>query len=148
MSNRFIASDSTLARVLIDTLRMHRVLLVEANPAIATAVRAVLEHHAFAVDVVSDEAEIRRTELSAYAVVIIDVHREPRRGLDDLEWLFRNHSWLMPRVVVITADDSDAIRDALGESGICEVVVKPVSPPEILRAVLECLEKSPTFSVQ
>jgi DNA-binding response OmpR family regulator len=127
---------------------MYRVLLCEPNAAIATAVRVVLEQNAFAVDVIHESNEMRSRDLSIYAALVIDVHREPRRGFDTIEWLYRDRSDLLPRVVIITADDPDAVREAFDTSGVCEVVIKPVNANDILRAVQECLEKSPEFALQ
>ncbi|HEX2834056.1 MAG TPA: response regulator [Thermoanaerobaculia bacterium] len=126
---------------------MYRVLLSEPNAAVATAVRVVLEQKSFAVDVVADLAEIRSRNLSPYAALVIDVHREPRHGLDLVEWIYRERAELLPRVIVITGDDADAIREALATTGVCDVVIKPVNATEILRAVIECLENSPEFAV-
>jgi DNA-binding response OmpR family regulator len=128
-------------------LPMYQVLLSEPSAAVATAIRVVLEQNTFAVDVVPEADDIRKRELSKYAALVIDVHREPRRGLDVIEWIHREHSELMPRVIIITGDDPTAIRGALKTAGVCEVVVKPVSASEILRAVIECLEKSPEFAI-
>jgi DNA-binding response OmpR family regulator len=127
---------------------MYRVLLSEPNAAVATAIRVVLEQNSFAVDVVSHANDIRTRDLTRYAALIVDVHREGRRGLDVIEWLTFEHSDLIPRVVIITGDDAHAIRGALETIGVCEVVVKPINAADILRAVIECLEKSPEFAVQ
>lgn len=126
---------------------MHRVLLSEPSAAIATAIRVVLEHDDFAVDVVAEANEVRARDLSPYAAIVIDVHREQHHGLEVIEWLYRTRSDLMGRVVVITGDDPAAVREALHTAGVCDVVVKPVSASEILRAVLDCLEKNPAFTV-
>jgi DNA-binding response OmpR family regulator len=127
---------------------MYRVLLSEPSAAVATVIRVVLEQNAFAVDIVPEANNIRKRDLSVYAALVIDVHREPLRGLDVIDWLHRERSELMPRVIIITGDDPTAIRSALKMAGVCEVVVKPVSASEILRAVIECLEKSPEFALQ
>ncbi|HEX7831580.1 MAG TPA: hypothetical protein VF787_18135 [Thermoanaerobaculia bacterium] len=108
----------------------------------------MLEQNSFAVDLVSDVNDIRTRDLTKYATLVVDVHREGRRGLDLIEWLMIEHAYFMPRVVIITGDDPNAIRGALETIGVCEVVIKPVNATEILRAVIECLEKSPEFAVQ
>ncbi len=126
---------------------MYRVLLSEPNATVATAVRVVLEQNHFAVDVTHEANDIYSLDLTRYAALVIDVHREPRHGLDVVKWIHREHSDLMPRVIVITGDDPNAIREALHVSGICDLVIKPVNANEIVRAVQECLEKSPEFAV-
>jgi DNA-binding response OmpR family regulator len=123
-------------------------LLVEPVATTAAPIRAFLEENDFLVDVVSSTREARGSEMKPYAVIIVDVRRDDREGLLFVQWLHKEHSFLVGRVVVISADDADALAGDLTELGVCNVVPKPVNAQEILRAVLECLEKSPAFSVQ
>lgn len=126
---------------------MYRVLVNEPNAAIATAIRVVLEQNGFAVDIISEADDLRARDLESYAAIVIDAHREGRRGLDIIEWVHRTKGELLARVVVITGDDPEAIRAALRSQEVCEVVIKPVTIPEILRAVQECLEKNPAMAL-
>lgn len=119
----------------------------EPNAAIATALRVVLEENGYAVDVISDPEELRARDLSVYGALVVDVHRAPRTGLDEIEWLYRTRSDLRGRIVVITGDDVNAIQEALETAGVCNIVVKPVSVTEIVRAVQECVERNPELAV-
>lgn len=126
---------------------MDRVLLNEPDAAVATAIRVVLEQNGFAVDLIEDPEEIRTRVLSDYAALVIDVHREKGAGLDAIRWLHHTQPDVLTRVVAITGDDAEAIRELLHHEEVCEVVIKPVSVPEILRAVEECLERNLEFAV-
>jgi DNA-binding response OmpR family regulator len=128
---------------------MNRVLLYEPSAAVASAIRSVLEENGFAVETVAEPSDLKaRGDIRKFAAIVVDVHRDEKHGLEAVGWIARSHASLMPRVVVITADEPEAIREALHQTGVCEVVVKPVSAPEILRAVIECMERSPEYSVQ
>ncbi len=127
---------------------MHRLLLIEPTASTAAPIAAFLAEHDFLVDVVATTAEARDYDFARYAVLIVDLKREEREGLLFVQWLHQVHSQLVGRVVVISADDADALAADLSELDVCDVVPKPINAQEILRAVLECLEKSPAYSVQ
>ena len=127
---------------------MYRLLLIEPIATTAVPIRAFLEQHDFLVDVVGSTAEARECDMSHYAVLIVDLRRDDRESLVFVQWLHQVHSYLVGRVVVISADDADALATDLSELDVCDIVPKPINAQEILRAVLECLEKSPAFSVQ
>ncbi len=127
---------------------MHRLLLIEPSASTSAPIKAFLEQNNFAVDVLTTTAEARECDFTRYAVLIVDLQRTEREGLIFVQWLHQVHSELVGRVVVISADDADALAADLSELDVCDVVPKPINAQEILRAVLECLEKSPAFSVQ
>lgn len=127
---------------------MHRLLLIEPSPTTAAPIRAFLEQHDFLVDVTSSTGEAREMDAKPYAVIIVDVRADDREGLLFVQWLHQVHSHLVGRVVVMSAGDGAVIARDLEQLGVCDIVPKPVNAQEILRAVLDCLEKSPAFSVQ
>jgi DNA-binding response OmpR family regulator len=126
---------------------MVRVLLNEPDAAIATAIRVGLEQHGFSVDSVADLEEMRARDFAHYAAVVIDVHRQRGGGLDLIRWIHRSQPDVLLRVIAITADDAEEILELLRTQEICDLVIKPVSLPEIVRAVQECLEKNPQFAL-
>ena len=93
-------------------------------------------------------AEARTRDLANYSLLVVDVHRNDREGLEFVHWLHHEHSHLVGRVVVISADDADALAHELDAMGVCDIVPKPVNAQEILRAVFECLEKNPVMAIQ
>jgi DNA-binding response OmpR family regulator len=126
---------------------MHRLLLIEPSPAVAAPIRAYLEHHEFTVDVVDELDDARGYDMKRYAVIIVDLRRTDRDSLLFVQWLHQVHSFLLGRVVVMSADESDALAHDLSNLGVCDILPKPINANEILRAVRECLEKSPEFAV-
>lgn len=127
---------------------MNRVLLNEPDAAVATAIRVLLEQSDFAVDLIADAEDIRAIDLERYAAIVIDVHRERKSGLAAIRWIHRSKPDALLRVVAITGDDPEAIRELLRTQEVCDIVIKPVSAPEIVRAVQECLERNPAFALQ
>ena len=127
---------------------MYRVLLSEPDAAVAIAIRVVLEQNEFAVDLIADAADIRMHDFEAYAAIVIDVHRQRKGGLDAIRRIHRSQPDVLLRVVAITGDDAAAIRELLRTHEVCELVIKPVRAPDIVRAVRECLEKRPAFALQ
>ena len=123
----------------------YQLLLIEPSKTIAAPIRALLEQNQFLVDVIEDIADARARDLSGYAALIVDVRQD---DLQFVQWLHQNHSHLIGRVVVISADDHAMLVRELEQLGVCDVVPKPVNAEEILRAVFECLELSPGFAVQ
>ena len=123
----------------------YRLLLIEPSASIAAPIRGLLEQNRFLVDVVENIADARTRDLAGYAALIVDVRRD---DLQFVQWLHQNHSHLVGRVVVISADDHAMLVSELEHLGVCDVVPKPVNAEEILRAVFECLELSPDFAVQ
>jgi DNA-binding response OmpR family regulator len=127
---------------------MSRVLVVEAAESIAKPLCALLEQHEFAVDVVSQSTETSGLDLTRYAALVIDLTLGDGDALALLERLHRDKSHLVGRVVVMTSSVEKEIVTALEAIGVCDVVPKPLNAEEIVRAVLDCLEHSPAFSVQ
>ena len=123
---------------------MHKILVVEPSETIATTLRAVLEEHELAVDVLSHAKEVEVERLAAYEVIVLDVHRQNAAALKLLDRINREGANLVTRIVVMSADDSDAIVREFDLLGICGIVPKPVDAEEIVRAVFECLGKEPT----
>lgn len=121
-----------------------RLLLIEPSDTTAAPIRALLEQNGFRVDPVSNIHEARARDLAPYGVIIVDIHRRDRDALLFVQWLHQQHSHLIGRVVVVSADSSEELAQELDSLGVCDIVPKPVDAEEILRAVLECLELTPT----
>ena len=121
----------------------YRLLLVESNETAAAPVRALLQQQGFEVDLSPSTSHARSLDLSAYALLIVDIHRSDPEGLAFVQWLYGVHSQLTGRVVVISADESEALARELTSMDVCDVVPKPVDAEEILQAVFDCLEIRP-----
>jgi DNA-binding response OmpR family regulator len=125
-----------------------RILLIEESEAIAAPIKALLEQNDFRVDLVPDVSEAMGHIDQQYAIVIVDLKLRNDAGFTFMQWLHSTRGHLLPRVIVISGDDSDPLVQRLAEIGICDLVPKPVHAETILRAIWECLEKAPTYSVQ
>ena len=122
-----------------------RVLFVSDHPEVAIAVGAALRNRRFDVRRAANKADaVARLESSDYDVFIIDIDlADAEGGLAFLRHLKTAAEHLMPRVVVISRDAPDRISRELLAIGVCDIVPKPVRAEEILKAVEECLDKSP-----
>jgi DNA-binding response OmpR family regulator len=127
---------------------MSRVLVVETAETIAKPLCALLEQHDFTVDLVADSAQAAALDLTVYAALVVDLKLGDADVLALLERLHREQSHLVGRVVVMTSAVAEEVVAALEAIGVCGVVPKPLNAEEIVRAVLDCLEHSPSFSVQ
>ena len=127
---------------------MSRVLVVEPAESIAKPLCALLEQHDFTVDLVADSAQATALDLTVYAALVVDLKLDDATALTLLERLHREQSHLVGRVVVMTSAVAEEVVTALEAIGVCDVVPKPLNAEDIVRAVLDCLEHSPSFSVQ
>lgn len=125
---------------------MVRLLLIEPSDTVAAPIRALLEQNDYLVEVLPTVAEARGGDLTRFALLVVDVRRADQEGLEFVQWLHREESHLVGRVVVISADEG--VEDELIALGVCDLLPKPVNAQEILRAIFECLQKNPVLSVQ
>lgn len=124
-----------------------RILLIEESEAIAAPIKALLEQNDFRVDLAADATEVMERVDQSYAIIIIDLKLSADSGFTFMQWLHTTRGHLLPRVIVISADESEPLVRRLTEIGICDLVPKPVHAEAILRAIWECLEKAPTYSI-
>lgn len=116
-----------------------RILLVEDDSALASAVCGYLQSNAFVVDVAPSLADARVALRSAqYAAVLLDLHLGDGDGLSllpDVRTLTDR-----PIVIVVTARDqvTDRIRGL--DAGADDYIIKPYDPAELL-ARLRAVER-------
>jgi DNA-binding NarL/FixJ family response regulator len=122
-----------------------RILFVESTPDLATAVTSVLETNHF--EVMRADNERRAAERLAaghFDVLVVEV----KATADDPGLRFLRHvnttaPHLTPRIVVISSDPPPPVQRELDAIGICGILLKPVHQTEILKAVEECLDRTP-----
>jgi DNA-binding response OmpR family regulator len=124
-----------------------RILLIEESAAIAAPIQALLEQNDFRVDLAADAGEVMDRVDQSYAIIIIDLKLHGASGFTFMQWLHSTRSHLLPRVIVISGEENASLVQRLSEIGICDLVPKPVHAETILRAIWECLEKAPTYSL-
>ncbi|MBS0451463.1 MAG: response regulator transcription factor [Proteobacteria bacterium] len=116
-----------------------RILLVEDDSALASAVCSYLESKAFVVDVAPSLADARAALLGAqYAAVLLDLHLGDGEGLSLLPHVRALAD--RPIVIVVTARDqvTDRIRGL--DAGADDYIIKPYDPAELL-ARLRAVER-------
>jgi|GEM_PF-2017864 len=130
------------------TSLLPRILLVEDDSDVFTVIAAVLEAHHIQVDrAETDLSAIGQVISETYAAIIVDVKLIRGIGLKVLKHLHDQLPHLLPRLIVVTGDDSEKVRAELQAIGICDVIPKPVEPQIILKVVQHCLDiSSPTVN--
>ena len=116
-----------------------RILLVEDDSALASAVCSYLESKAFVVDVAPSLADARAALLGAqFAAVLLDLHLGDGEGLSLLPHVRALAD--RPIVIVVTARDqvTDRIRGL--DAGADDYIIKPYDPAELL-ARLRAVER-------
>jgi two-component system OmpR family response regulator len=116
-----------------------RILLVEDDAALASAVCGYLESKAFVVDLAPSLADARAALLGAqYAAVLLDLHLGDGDGLSLLPHVRALAE--RPIVIVVTARDqvTDRIRGL--DAGADDYIIKPYDPGELL-ARLRAVER-------
>ena len=118
---------------------MHRILLVEDDPAIRKVLTVLFETNGFRV-VASDSCAVavRQAQLYRPDVCILDLGLPDRDGLNFIQQL---RAWSPMPVIVLTARTEEEQRLAAFEAGADDYVVKPFSSPELLARVRAVLRR-------
>jgi two-component system, OmpR family, KDP operon response regulator KdpE len=125
------------------TQAMHRVLIVEDDPAISKVVSLLFETDGYRV-VTADTCElgVRRAQSYRPDVCIIDLGLPDRDGIT---FIHRVREWSSVPIIVLTARTPEVQRLAAFEAGADDYVIKPFSGPELLartRAILRRVMRS------
>ncbi len=126
-------------------LQPQRMLVVDDNDTARMALTGVLRGMTFDVDdAASGPQALAQVQQAAqqsrpYTLVFLDWHMP---GMDGLEVASQMHACgvpTMPRLVMVTADEGDAVRKAATEVGIDEVLRKPVSPSLLFDTIMRVM---------
>ena len=116
------------------------ILLVEDSALVGEALRVLFEETGHRVTIASSAAEaIEIASMTTPDVMLLDLGLPDADGLTVLDAL--NARGLAPRrTIALTGDGDDATTQRCKAAGCHEVLLKPVSPRELLRKVGEWAE--------
>jgi len=118
-------------------VRVPHILLVEDSPLVSEALRVLFEETGHRVTLAASAAEaIDAASASSPDVMLLDLGLPDADGLTVLEAL--TERGLAPRrTIALTGTDDEATTRRCHAAGCHEVLLKPVSPRELLRKVGE-----------
>jgi two-component system, OmpR family, KDP operon response regulator KdpE len=125
------------------TRAMHRILVIEDDPAIRRVLTMLFETNGFRV-VAADTCElaIRQAQTHRPDVCIVDLGLPDSDGLN---FILQIRGWSPVPIIVLTARIHEAQRLAAFEAGADDYVIKPFSSPELLarvRAIMRRIMRS------
>jgi len=139
-----IASGDAPARLALPRGASGHIVYVEDNPINALLMQEVVErrpdctlHLAVSVRDGIDMIERLRPDL-----VLVDLHLPDGSGLAVAEWMRTQPMLVRVPVVVVSADSTQAQRDAATVAGVRAYLAKPIRLPETLRLIDELLPAS------
>ncbi len=104
-----------------------RILVADDDPASAELLTYYLEAHGFDVSTAPDGNRALEMGTSGdYQLVILDVHMPMYDGIELLQFLRKRHVLHPIKVIALTGDLSDEVREALEGGGIDSFLTKPV----------------------
>jgi CheY-like chemotaxis protein len=105
-----------------------RILVVDDDPATAGLLCYFLESRGFEVTTASDGNLALEMGMSGeYQLVILDVHMPTYDGIELLRFLRKRYVLRPIKVIALTGDTSDEVREALTGGGIDSFFTKPVN---------------------
>ena len=116
-----------------------RILIVDDDTSITTVFKIILEEHGFNVNTASSGQEALSLEGSSFDLVILDIKLPDIMG--DQVAIMMKERRMADNIVLMTGypELEDCI-DTLGV-GIQEILLKPISPDEILRVARDALSE-------
>ena len=120
------------------------VLIVEDNLSHASLVRAALEGHGYDLLVAMDGKEAfkvmqtRRPEL-----ILMDVHLGDMDGIELTRWLRTEHLLQGTRIVAVTADGTEGVREKALAAGCDGFIAKPIDVMSLPHIVDDFLRDKP-----
>ncbi|MEH2550833.1 CheY-like chemotaxis protein [Bradyrhizobium sp. AZCC 2262] len=127
---------------------MTRVLIVDDDPMVCTAIEIYLERHGFDVTIADGgEAGLRVLEDSGFDLMLVDIFMPHMRGFESIR-IFHERAPAIPLIAMsgyafanLDSPAPDFLRMAL-ELGAARCLRKPFTPGALLMAVNECLTEA------
>jgi CheY-like chemotaxis protein len=127
---------------------MTRVLIVDDDPMVCTAIEIYLERHGFEVTIANGgEAGLRALEDSGFDLMLVDIFMPHMRGFESIR-IFHERAPTIPLVAMsgyafanLDSPAPDFLRMAL-DLGAARCLRKPFTPGALLAVVNECLAEA------
>ena len=127
---------------------MTRVLIVDDDPMVCTAIEIYLERHGFEVTIADGgETGLRALEDSSFDLMIVDIFMPHMRGFESIR-IFHERAPAIPLVAMsgyafanLDSPAPDFLRMAL-ELGAVRCLRKPFAPAVLIAMINECLAES------
>ena len=117
-------------------LRGIHILLVEDNPLNVLVAQTMLENNGATVDVAANGAEaLDKLDARSHQLVLMDLHMPVMDGYEATV-LLRKRGETLP-IIALTASTPKEVESEAFASGLNDVVVKPFSPDELYRVILQ-----------
>lgn len=119
-------------------MESNRALVVDDDPAIRRLMQKLLEREKFAVTCAKDGSEaIELLRDGSFEVVFLDLMMPRVSGHEVIEWIRQDRPAFINRIIVVTAQRENELRDAQGQ-GIYAVVHKPFDISDVIRLAHQC----------
>src|SRR6185295_14776132 len=120
---------------------MARILIIEDDESVASALHDLVKAEGLTVDMITDPAEgLAKAQDDNYDVVVTDLQMPAIGGLEIIEQLQRAKPHLP--VILITAFHTTEVAIRAIKLGAYDYVLKPIDPPEFLRILKRALENT------
>ncbi len=116
-----------------------RILIVDDDKSINAVFKTMLEEHGYTVNIASSGQEALSLEDSLFNLVILDIKLPDITG-DEVAKVMKERRMADNIVLMTGYPELEDCIDTLGV-GIQEILLKPISPDEILRVAREALSK-------
>src|SRR6185437_4737893 len=118
------------------------ILLVEDNPLNVLVAQTMLENNGARVEVATNGAEaLERLDASRHQLVLMDLHMPVMDGYE-ATILLRKRGETLP-IIALTASTPKEVESDAFAAGLDDVIVKPFSPDELYRVILQHVKPSP-----
>jgi CheY-like chemotaxis protein len=115
---------------------------VEDNPLNVLVAQTMLENNGAIVDVATNGAEaLDRLDSGRHQLVLMDLHMPVMEGYESTI-LLRKRGETLP-IIALTASTPKEVESEAFAAGLNDVVVKPFSPEELYRVVLQHVRHTP-----
>src|ERR1700731_3966794 len=127
------------------TRAMHRILVVDDDPALRRILSMLFETNGFRV-VAADTCELATRQAQSHRpdVCVVDLGRPDRDGIN---FIHQIRTWSPVPIIVLAARVQEAQRLAAFDAGGDDYVIKPFSSPELLARVRAIMRRT-TRSVE